>query len=140
MLTKISEVTNTLRQEMTDVKAARQEYLIRHSVSRGLGLPVLKTVAVHLSMLLEPTEMAAVTLICAPRLEHCMVLGPVLGQVAEDTTIINVLVTSKETKRGPTPDIIGAWEAKLGNVPNPVSTPSKPREGSLLAASDLALM
>ncbi|KAG8250849.1 hypothetical protein J6590_093493 [Homalodisca vitripennis] len=32
-------------------------------------------------LLPEPTAMAAVKLLCAPRLEHYMVLGPVLGQV-----------------------------------------------------------
>ncbi|KAG8274707.1 hypothetical protein J6590_101878, partial [Homalodisca vitripennis] len=73
---------------------------------RELGLPVLKTVTVHSSLLLEPTAMAAVTLLCAPRLEHYMVLGPVLGQprlqVAGATTITDFLVTSKETRREPT--------------------------------------
>ncbi|KAG8269800.1 hypothetical protein J6590_093515 [Homalodisca vitripennis] len=48
--------------------------------SQGLGLPVLKTVAVPPPLLPEPTAMAAVKLLCAPRLEHYMVLGPVLGQ------------------------------------------------------------
>ncbi|KAG8246106.1 hypothetical protein J6590_092399 [Homalodisca vitripennis] len=46
----------------------------------GSSETVLKTVAVHSSLLLEPTAMAAVKLLCAPRLEHSMVLGPVLGQ------------------------------------------------------------
>ncbi|KAG8245688.1 hypothetical protein J6590_101368, partial [Homalodisca vitripennis] len=58
----------------------------------GLGLPVLKTVAVPPQLLPEPTAMAAVKLLCAPRLEHYMVLGPVLGQVADTgTTFTNTL-------------------------------------------------
>ncbi|KAG8246121.1 hypothetical protein J6590_091689 [Homalodisca vitripennis] len=57
---------------------------------------------------------------------------------AEGTTITNVLVTSKGTIRGPTlpaveneikcADITGDLETKPVNVPNLVSTPSKPRE------------
>ncbi|KAG8241104.1 hypothetical protein J6590_094245, partial [Homalodisca vitripennis] len=46
----------------------------------GLGLPVLKSVAVHSPLLLHSTAMAAMTLLCAPRLEYYMVLGPVLRQ------------------------------------------------------------
>ncbi|KAG8251159.1 hypothetical protein J6590_085826 [Homalodisca vitripennis] len=104
-------------------------------LGQGLGLPVVKAVAVHSSLLLEPTAMAAVTLLYAPRLEHCMVLGSVRGQVAEGTY---VLVTSTGTIRGPTlqaveneikcADITGNLETKPVNVPNLVSTPSKPRE------------
>ncbi|KAG8251133.1 hypothetical protein J6590_086644 [Homalodisca vitripennis] len=59
-------------------------------------------------------------------------------QVAEGTTITNVLVTSKGTVRRPTlpaveneikcADITGNLETKPVNVPNLVSTPSKPRK------------
>ncbi|KAG8260828.1 hypothetical protein J6590_088676 [Homalodisca vitripennis] len=55
--------------------------------SQGLGLPVLKTVAVPPQLLPEPTAMAAVKLLCAPRLEHYILLGPVLEQVA-DTQVL----------------------------------------------------
>ncbi|KAG8275685.1 hypothetical protein J6590_081532 [Homalodisca vitripennis] len=54
--------------------------LLNNESNKGLGLPVLKTVALHSPLLLEPTEMAAMTQLCAPRLEHYILLGP-LGQV-----------------------------------------------------------
>ncbi|KAG8334331.1 hypothetical protein J6590_092813 [Homalodisca vitripennis] len=95
----------------------------------GLGLPVLKAVAVHSSLLLEPTAMAVVTLLYSPRLEHSMVLGLVLGQVVTllpcNTPLPYWVAVENEIKCA---DITGDLETKPVNVPNLVSTPSKPRE------------
>ncbi|KAG8309401.1 hypothetical protein J6590_086884 [Homalodisca vitripennis] len=108
----------------------------------------------HPPLLLEPTAMVAVKLLCAPRLEYYMVLGPVLGQRTQVLTLPtpwrclwrNKLRQYIDDVKGDVPaveneiacaDITGDLKTLPVNARNPVSLPSEPREssrGSLLAA------